>query len=299
MVYRPRRSGAQAASRVRPSEVRLTFADGQSKPLGERLAIFAIADVVGEPPRFALGQGSSGVSTIYNAMVAPLGPLQAEGRRLVSGRGRRRKARLRSTAGRVDGELARQFRDPNLPFLIVGLAGWGKPRVPSGRKRLGRADREQQASPSSATRGPLSPAPSTSASPTTSTPRTSRRSAGGSRLPAHRLVYRERRHRRPAAGPRGRPGRRDRRDLHQAAADPERRQCQCVRAVRPSRRNLPLRRRAREGQHRRSSPTTGKPVTRVRYAWADYPIVNLYDLDLLPAPVFEIPSSVIVPRHLL
>ena len=33
----------------------------------------------------------------------------------------------------------------------------------------------------------------------------------------------------------------------------------------------------------------GQPVTRVRYAWADYPIVNLYDLDLLPAPVFEIP----------
>jgi hypothetical protein len=27
----------------------------------------------------------------------------------------------------------------------------------------------------------------------------------------------------------------------------------------------------------------------VRYAWADYPIVNLYDQDMLPAPVFEIP----------
>jgi sialate O-acetylesterase len=33
----------------------------------------------------------------------------------------------------------------------------------------------------------------------------------------------------------------------------------------------------------------GKPVTRVRYAWSDYPVVNLYDLDLLPAPVFELP----------
>ena len=32
----------------------------------------------------------------------------------------------------------------------------------------------------------------------------------------------------------------------------------------------------------------GQPVTRVRYAWADYPIVNLYDEDLLPAPVFEL-----------
>jgi sialate O-acetylesterase len=35
--------------------------------------------------------------------------------------------------------------------------------------------------------------------------------------------------------------------------------------------------------------TDGAPVTRVRYAWADYPIVNLYDEDLLPAPVFELP----------
>ena len=35
----------------------------------------------------------------------------------------------------------------------------------------------------------------------------------------------------------------------------------------------------------------GKPVTRVRYAWIDYPIVNLYDLDMLPAPVFEIPVN--------
>ena len=33
----------------------------------------------------------------------------------------------------------------------------------------------------------------------------------------------------------------------------------------------------------------GQPISRVRYAWADYPVVNLYDLDLLPAPVFEIP----------
>ncbi len=33
----------------------------------------------------------------------------------------------------------------------------------------------------------------------------------------------------------------------------------------------------------------GQPVEKVRYAWADYPIVNLYDEDLLPVPVFELP----------
>jgi sialate O-acetylesterase len=33
----------------------------------------------------------------------------------------------------------------------------------------------------------------------------------------------------------------------------------------------------------------GQPVSRIRHAWSDYPIVNLYDQDLLPAPVFEVP----------
>jgi len=33
----------------------------------------------------------------------------------------------------------------------------------------------------------------------------------------------------------------------------------------------------------------GQPVSRIRHAWSDYPIVNLYDQDLLPAPVFELP----------
>jgi sialate O-acetylesterase len=33
----------------------------------------------------------------------------------------------------------------------------------------------------------------------------------------------------------------------------------------------------------------GRPATRVRHAWSDFPIVNLYDTDMLPVPVFEVP----------
>jgi sialate O-acetylesterase len=33
----------------------------------------------------------------------------------------------------------------------------------------------------------------------------------------------------------------------------------------------------------------GKPVTRVRYAWADSPVTNLYDEAELPPGPFEIP----------
>ena len=32
----------------------------------------------------------------------------------------------------------------------------------------------------------------------------------------------------------------------------------------------------------------GRPATRVRYAWSDYPILNLYSGEL-PAPPFELP----------
>jgi len=35
----------------------------------------------------------------------------------------------------------------------------------------------------------------------------------------------------------------------------------------------------------------GQPVTRVRYAWADYPIVNLYGSERLPVPPFEMSLS--------
>jgi sialate O-acetylesterase len=35
----------------------------------------------------------------------------------------------------------------------------------------------------------------------------------------------------------------------------------------------------------------GKPATRVRYAWIDSPVVNLYDARLLPVPGFELPIT--------
>jgi sialate O-acetylesterase len=35
----------------------------------------------------------------------------------------------------------------------------------------------------------------------------------------------------------------------------------------------------------------GRLATRVRYAWADYPIVNLYGPERLPVPVFELPAN--------
>ena len=36
-------------------------------------------------------------------------------------------------------------------------------------------------------------------------------------------------------------------------------------------------------------PDDGKPATRIRYAWAESPVVNLYDGRELPLPTFEVP----------
>lgn len=38
-------------------------------------------------------------------------------------------------------------------------------------------------------------------------------------------------------------------------------------------------------------PTDGQPATRVRYAWADSPVVNLYDARAVPVPGFALPIS--------
>jgi sialate O-acetylesterase len=35
----------------------------------------------------------------------------------------------------------------------------------------------------------------------------------------------------------------------------------------------------------------GQPATRVRYAWIDSPVVNLYDARPLPVPGFELPIT--------
>ena len=56
----------------------LRFADGHSKPLNAGWQYARIDDSVGQPPN-APWEGSSGVSTIYNAMVAPLGPIGLKG----------------------------------------------------------------------------------------------------------------------------------------------------------------------------------------------------------------------------
>ena len=84
----------------------LAFADGHAQAARRAAGNIRASTTRSASRPCRRGAGSSGVSTIYNAMVAPLGPLRPQGRRLVPGRSRRRPAGLRPAPRRVDGELA-------------------------------------------------------------------------------------------------------------------------------------------------------------------------------------------------
>src|SRR3954470_8341810 len=107
-------------------EFALKFADGHSKPLASGWEYSRIADAVADPP-FPPWDGSSGVSTIYNAMVAPLGPLGIKGVAWYQGEADVGQAGYDKRLAAWVRNWRLLFDDPRLPFLIVGLAGWGKP----------------------------------------------------------------------------------------------------------------------------------------------------------------------------
>ena len=91
------------------------------------------------------GAKSPGVSMIYNAMIAPLGPLGLKGVAWYQGEAdvgepgydRRLAAWMRN--------WRTQFRDPQLPFLIVGSRRLGNAAIAAEGERLGGADQRATA----------------------------------------------------------------------------------------------------------------------------------------------------------
>ena len=263
----------------------LKFADGHSKPLTSGWEYSRIADAVGQPP-VAPWMGSSGVSTIYNAMVAPLEPLQLKGVAWYQGEAdvgqpgydRRLAAWMRN--------WRTQFKDPQLPFLIVGLAGWGKPvshPVESGwaalinEQRLA-AERDPHAALASAI---------DLGEPNDIHPANKHEVGLRLALAAQKIAYRDG----GTVGPLPISATRQGNSIVVAFTKP----LQVLSGANADAFELcgPSAGSCRYADARVSGSSVtiasdGQPVSRVRYAWADYPIVNLYDFDLLPAPVFEL-----------
>jgi len=261
----------------------LTFPDGRSKPLATGWEYSKIADSVGQPP-VAPWVGSSGVSTIYNAMVAPLGALPIRGVAWYQGAADVGQPGYDKRLAALMRNWRTQFGDPRLPFLIVGLAGWGKPTahpVESGwaalidEQRLAAARDPHAAFASAIDLG----------EPNDIHPANKQEVGRRLALAAHSLVYRDGGTVGPLPVSAVRKGNsvvvtftKPLQTLSGATANAfELCGSSCRYAA------------ARVHGNSVVIAGDGQPVTRVRYAWADYPIINLYDLDLLPAPVFEIP----------
>ena len=281
-----RNTWGQGGIRGPTEEFRLTFADGHSVPLASGWQYSRIADNVGDPPA-APWSNSSGVSSIYNAMVAPLGPLGLKGVAWYQGEADVGKPGYDSRLAAWMSNWRQQFGDPQLPFLIVGLAGWGKPvshPVESGWASL---INEQRLAVERDPRTALASAIDLG-EPADIHPANKQEVGRRLALTAHAIVYRDG----GTVGPL--PVRAIRTGAgvvitfskplqilsgaHANAFElcgPAAGSCRYVDA--------------RVNGAAVSLNGDGQPATRVRYAWADYPIVNLYDQDMLPAPVFEIP----------
>lgn len=104
--------------------LRLTLAQGSVRLLGEGWEYSVVPAAYGNTPR-APWDSHAGLSTIYNAMIAPLGRYGLRGVAWYQGES---DVGVPGYAQRLAGMMASwrgQFGDGRLPFLIVGLANFG------------------------------------------------------------------------------------------------------------------------------------------------------------------------------
>jgi sialate O-acetylesterase len=270
-----------------PAEkVKIALSGGEVLPMAEGWQYSVIDKSVGSPPT-PPWTGVASVSKIYNAMIAPFGPLGLKGVAWYQGEadvgvpGYDRRLAAWMTDWRA------QFRDPNLEFLIVGLAGWGKPTSSPTESGWAALINEQRLAVQREPHSELVSAIDVG-EPADIHPPNKQEVGRRLALAARTRVY----HDAIATGPRPIVATRGGnsiivsfdKPLHilsgvEANAfelcGPTPASCRFA-GARVQGSNVVI---ARDGQ----------PVTRVRYAWADYPVVNLYDADMLPVPVFELP----------
>ena len=274
-----------------PAElVRLAFADGSSKALGTGWEYSVVAPDPGQPPR-AVWDFPLGFTWIHNAMIAPLrdyglaGVAWYQGEADVGMRGSyadRLASMMRGWRG--------QFRNPELPFLIVSLANFGQPqRAPAESNWAALRDQQRIAvarDPNAALVVAMDLGERTDIHP-------ANKLDLGHRLAraARTLVYGadER------VGPEAVRARRDGEGvvveidgvtgkLHSWSAARATSVELCAETQESCRYADAV---AEEATLRIAGD--GRPATRVRYGWADVPVTNLYDEAPLPVGPFELP----------
>jgi sialate O-acetylesterase len=265
----------------------LTLKDGTSKPLGDGWQYARVPDSIGGPPAAPWGS-SSGVSTIYNAMVAPLGPTRFTGVAWYQGEADVGQPGYDKRLAAWMGNWRNQFGDPKLPFFIVGLAGWGAVSAKPTESGWASLINEQRVA---VTRDPRTALISAIDLGDRADIHPANKQEVGRRLAlaAKSLVYSD------AAGrfsPMPLGASRANGAITVAFSKP----LQTLSAAQAVGIELcgTAQGSCRYADARVQGSTIvikddGQPVARVRHAWSDYPIVNLYDADMLPVPVFEVP----------
>jgi sialate O-acetylesterase len=283
--------GSGAGGLAGPADrLRLTFADGTVKPLGAGWQYSVVDPDPGMPPR-PVWDVPMGLTFIHNGMIAPLGDYGLAG--VAWYQGATDVGQGGGYADRLDAMMAgwrRQFGRPDLPFLIVSLANYGpfatRP-VASGwaelreQQRLGVARDPHAALVIAMDLGErLDIHPANKLELGRRLARAALHLAHGAPAPAGPEVAGASREGDAIvvrfAGVTG--------ALHTWSATratafelcgPTQESCRYADAV-------------AEGATIRIR-ADGRPVTRVRYAWADSPVVNLYDEVPLPPGPFEVP----------
>ncbi|HEX8239942.1 MAG TPA: sialate O-acetylesterase [Allosphingosinicella sp.] len=274
-----------------PAEaLRLGFAGGGSRALGEGWQ-FAVAPAgLGEPPR-PPWDVAAGLSLIHNGMIAPLGPFGFRGAAWYQG----------ETDGGIPADYAeklrtmmagwrRQLEARDLPFLIVSLANFGAPAVSPGasgwaevrdaQRRVAAGDRHSALVVAMDLGDRLDIHPANKQEVGRRLARAARAAAYGAKEPAGPEAVRARRSGGDIAvefagvtGALRSWSGSSVLGLELCGATQE--SCRYAAAV-------------AKGRELRIADD-GRPATRVRYAWADSPVVNLYDEVPLPPGPFELP----------
>ena len=270
--------------------MRLTLADGSVVPLGSGWQYSVVDKDVGTSPRVPWDD-ITGAGTLYNAMIAPLGPTALAGVAWYQGES---DTGLPGYADRLNAMMAewrRQFGRPALPFAIASLSSYGKPAMTPGesgwayirdaQRRVAEADGHAAVAMTLDLGDPLDIHPGEKHE-------VGRRLARSMRA----LVYHDAA---PASGPR----------IASAARAPDGSVTVHLADVTGALHTRSATRATafelcgaeagscRYGDARVqgsdvSIAADGRTTTRVRYAWADYPVVNLVDDADLPVGPFEI-----------
>lgn len=267
----------------------LKLGSGPAMPLGQGWEYSIVRGSPGNPPR-APWDGFAGLGTINNAMIAPLGPIGLKGVAWYQGESDVSVPGYAARLGAMMQSWRDQFRNPELPFLIVSLANFGPPHTEpraSGWAEL--RDQQRLAAardPHAAVviamdhgeRGDIHPPNKQAVGQRLA--RAARAIAyGGKEAPSGPEIISARRTPEGVVlefkGVTG--GLRTWSGLNATAFElcgPSQDTCRFANAV-------------AEGATVRIADD-GRPATRARYAWSESPVVNLYDEANLPAGPFEI-----------